>query len=195
MRYEVHLSMLYIDFGPLKGPYRRSQWSRGLRRRSATARLLRLWFRIPPAAWMSVCHDCCVLSGRGLCEELIIRPEESYRLCCVVVCDLETSCMKRPRPSGGCRAQNKETKRAYHSSGGLVSIFPPRGRGFSSTSVHLRFVVDRVALGLAFLRVLGFSSFSIIPSVFHIHVHLYVTVSRRTNKRSLGISQQLESVG
>jgi len=30
-----------------------------------------------------------VLSGRGLCDELITRPEESYRLCCVVVCDLE----------------------------------------------------------------------------------------------------------
>jgi len=32
-----------------------------------------------------------VLSGRGLCDELITRPEESYRLWCVVVCDLETS--------------------------------------------------------------------------------------------------------
>jgi len=31
-----------------------------------------------------------VLSGRGLCDELNTRPEESYRLCCVVVCDLET---------------------------------------------------------------------------------------------------------
>jgi len=31
------------------------------------------------------------LSGRGLCDELITRPEESYRLCYVVVCDLETS--------------------------------------------------------------------------------------------------------
>jgi len=30
------------------------------------------------------------LSGRGLCDELITRPEESYRLCCIV-CDLETS--------------------------------------------------------------------------------------------------------
>ena len=28
-------------------------------------------------------------SGRGLCDELITRPEESYRLWCVVVCDLE----------------------------------------------------------------------------------------------------------
>jgi len=33
----------------------------------------------------------CVLSGRGLCDELTTRPEESYRLLSVVVCDLETS--------------------------------------------------------------------------------------------------------
>ena len=32
-----------------------------------------------------------MLSGRGLCDELITRPEGSYRLWCVVVCDLETS--------------------------------------------------------------------------------------------------------
>jgi len=36
------------------------------------------------------------LSGRGLCDELITRPEESYRLCCVFVCDLETSRMGAP---------------------------------------------------------------------------------------------------
>jgi len=36
------------------------------------------------------------LSGRGLCDELITRPEESYRLCCVVMCDLETSRMGAP---------------------------------------------------------------------------------------------------
>jgi len=29
---------------------------------------------------MSVCYECCVLSGRGLCDELITRSEESYRL-------------------------------------------------------------------------------------------------------------------
>jgi hypothetical protein len=37
-----------------------------------------------------------VLSGRGLCEKLITRPEESYRLCCVAVCDLETSRIGAP---------------------------------------------------------------------------------------------------
>ena len=55
------------------------------------AHLLRSWVRIPPGAWIFVCCDCRVLSGRGLCDELITRPEESYRLWCVVVCDLETS--------------------------------------------------------------------------------------------------------
>jgi len=30
-----------------------------------------------------------VLLGRGLCDGLITRPQESYRLWCVVVCDLE----------------------------------------------------------------------------------------------------------
>jgi hypothetical protein len=39
---------------------------------------------------MFVCCECCVLSGRGLCDELITRPEESYQLWCVFVCDLET---------------------------------------------------------------------------------------------------------
>ena len=58
--------------------------------------LLRSWVRIPPGAWIFVCCECRVLSGRGLCDELITRPEESYRLCCVVVCDLETSRMGAP---------------------------------------------------------------------------------------------------
>jgi len=78
----------------------RSQWPRGLRRRSAAARLLVLWVRVPPGAWMSLCCECCVLSGRGPCDNPIIRPEESYRLGCVVVCDLETSCMRRSWPNG-----------------------------------------------------------------------------------------------
>ena len=37
-----------------------------------------------------------MLSGRGLCDELITRPEESYRLYCVVVRDLEISRMGAP---------------------------------------------------------------------------------------------------
>ena len=61
-----------------------------------SAGLLRLWVRIPPGAWIFVCCDCRVLSGRGLCDELFTRPEESYWLWCVVVCDLETSRIGAP---------------------------------------------------------------------------------------------------
>ena len=57
---------------------------------------------------MDVCRECCVLSGRGLCDELFTRPEESYWLWCVVVCDLKTSWIRRPWPTGGCRVTNKQ---------------------------------------------------------------------------------------
>jgi hypothetical protein len=49
---------------------------------------------------MFVCCECCVLSGRGLCDEMITRPEESYRLWPVVVCDQETS-KTRLKPATG----------------------------------------------------------------------------------------------
>jgi len=44
---------------------------------------------------MDICCERCVLSGRGLCDGLITRPEESYRLWRVVVCD------QKPRTRGG----------------------------------------------------------------------------------------------
>jgi len=61
---------------------------------------------------MHVCCKLCALSGRGLFDELITRPEESYRLWCFVVCDIEISWMRRHWPTGGCRAKNKQTNKA-----------------------------------------------------------------------------------
>jgi hypothetical protein len=69
--------------------------------------LLSLWVRIPPVAWMFVCSMYFVLSGRGLWHELITRPEESYRLWRVGLCDLETSRMRRPWPALGRSATGK----------------------------------------------------------------------------------------
>ena len=66
--------------------------------------------------YLSVCCVCCVLSGRGLCDELITRLEESYRLYCVVVCDLETSRMRRSWPTGDCRAKKWTAPSVNHSS-------------------------------------------------------------------------------
>jgi len=57
---------------------------------------------------MDVYCECCVLSGRGFCDELITRPEESYRLWCVVVCNLETSWKTRSWPNRGCCDKYKQ---------------------------------------------------------------------------------------
>jgi len=61
-----------------------------------------------PIGGMDVCRDCCVLSGRGPCDELITRPEESYRLWYVFVCHLEASWMRRPWPTGRLLCQIKK---------------------------------------------------------------------------------------
>jgi len=50
--------------------------------------------------------------SRGLCDKLITRPEESYRLWCVVVCELETSRMRRPWPALG-RSTTKKKKKPW----------------------------------------------------------------------------------
>ena len=104
-----HVENKFEKWVHLVGFISRSRWPRDLRRRSAAARLLRLWVRFPPGAWMFVCCVCFVLSGRGLCDELITRPEESYRLWCVVVCDIETSWMRRPWPTGGLSRPKKKS--------------------------------------------------------------------------------------
>ena len=85
-----------------------SQWPRSLRRRPAAARLLRLWIRIPSGAWLSVV-SVVYCRGRGIRDDLITRPVDSYRLWCVVVCDIETSWMRRPCPTGVCRAKKTKT--------------------------------------------------------------------------------------
>jgi len=63
---------------------------------------------------MSVCCECCVLTGRGLFDELLTCPEESYPLWCVE-CDLEKSGMRRRLPTGALapktnKQTNKQTK-------------------------------------------------------------------------------------
>ena len=97
---------------------------------------------------MFFCCDCCVLSGRGLCDELITRPEESYRLCCVLVCDLENlaneEAMTRvgsQRPSPPPKKKSTFTVRFYRNSTRKILIYccwwvswnPVHGEPFSSS--------------------------------------------------------------
>ena len=56
----------------------------------------------PAGAWISVFCECCVLSGRGLCDVPIPRPKESYRLWCVTVCNVGISRTRRPWHALGC---------------------------------------------------------------------------------------------
>ena len=57
--------------------WRLQQWSSGLRRQSATNRFLGLQVRNPLWAWKCILW---VLSGRGLRDGLIPRPEKPYQL-------------------------------------------------------------------------------------------------------------------
>ena len=117
-RYVLFTDSLYIrwqfvlDSMVTKG---RSHWPSGLRRGSVASRLLRFLVRIPLGTRMFVSSECCVSSGRGLCDELITRPEESYRPRCVVVCDLETSRMRRPWPTLGRSATGIKKIHGYES--------------------------------------------------------------------------------
>ena len=55
----------------------------------------------PAGGW---CERVCVLSDGSQCDELITRPEKSYRMWCVVVCDRKTSKMRKPRLALGYSA-------------------------------------------------------------------------------------------
>ena len=54
-----------------------------------------------------------MLSGRGLCDELITRPEESYRIWCVVVCDLENLKDEEAMTRVGSQRHSKKKIRIY----------------------------------------------------------------------------------
>jgi hypothetical protein len=60
-----------------------------------------------PAGGMDGCPlwVLCVLSGRGVCDGLITRPEKSCRLWCVLVCDFGTSRVRRLKPPKGCKCR------------------------------------------------------------------------------------------
>jgi hypothetical protein len=62
---------------------------------------------------MFVYFVCCVSSGRGLCDELITRPEESYRLWRVVVCDQETSCDEEAIVRAGLQRERERSTACF----------------------------------------------------------------------------------
>ena len=68
-------------------PTSRSRYPCALRRASAATFLQVLRVRVPPVALLSISGECCMSSGRGLCDGPITHPEETNRACiCVCVC-------------------------------------------------------------------------------------------------------------
>jgi hypothetical protein len=94
---------------------RRSQWPCGIRRGHKPAWLLGFRLRNPMTAWMFVCcaRVCvCVCVCLCLCFVLVAASATSWSLVqsspigreCLIVCDLDTSTKRWPKPELGCRA-------------------------------------------------------------------------------------------
>jgi len=158
-----------------------------------------------PAGGVGVCVECCVLSGRGLCDGLITRPEKSYRLWRVVVCDLETSRMRRPWPAlvrSATVVKNKmmfkwcwngyDNGRLCHDQSGYS---PPSYLG-DPGSIPCLSVCGIVAVVLVSLWTLRFCPVFVIPPMLrtYLHVALFGIVSGRS-LRTVKSSSDLPQVG
>ena len=103
IQYQKAFNFISICVG--KFLHSRAQWPNGFKARVCGRPLSGNAGSNPAEALMSVSCECCVLSGRGLCDGPIPRPEESYWLCCVIVCHVETSTVRRPWAPSGCCAR------------------------------------------------------------------------------------------
>jgi hypothetical protein len=87
---------------------------------------------------MFVSCECCVLSGRGLCDELITRPEDFYRLWYVVVCDLENLKNEEAMTRVGSQRHNKNGKNLREDTRRAAKIFLlSRGEGVLTLRLYI----------------------------------------------------------
>jgi hypothetical protein len=94
-----------VNLGKLCAWLSWSQWLNGLRR--VCGRSLAGIAGLNPAGGTDGC-PLWVLSGRRLCDGLITHPEESYRLWCVLVCDLGTSRVRQLKLVKDCKCWIEE---------------------------------------------------------------------------------------
>ena len=66
-----------------------------------------------------------------------------------------------------------------------VADLSRRRLSFDPRSVHVRFVVDEVAMGQVSFRALQFSAVSEIPPMLHTRLYLNIAITRRANVRNL----------
>jgi len=85
---------------------------------------------------MSVCCECCVLSGRNVSSTSWSLVQRSPNECGVSVCDLETSWMRSLWPYGGLLCQKKERKR-YFGGGPSKAGLPDSENGGTTVLLHV----------------------------------------------------------
>jgi hypothetical protein len=130
----VQLSCLWLhrDLNEKIEPMPVVTWSKAW---VCAAHLLGLRVRIPLEVWMSVSCECCVLSGRGLCDGSIARPEEAYRVWSRAKINFYTYRGQTKKE------KNKERKIKYYKQKcSLLSIFPNSGkqlRNFKTWSISI----------------------------------------------------------
>jgi hypothetical protein len=59
---------------------------------------------------MSVSCECCLLSGRGLCDELVPRSKESYRVWCFLCVIVKPRRNEEAQADIGCLAIEKKNE-------------------------------------------------------------------------------------
>ena len=111
----------FTDFQSLFLIYGRSQWPRGLRCGSETPRLLVLWVRMPPGAWMFVWCECC-----GCQVEVFESAYHSPRgaiptVECVTGCDSKASIKEALEQMGLLRHGKKSL---IHLCQGMATVTP-----------------------------------------------------------------------
>jgi len=82
--YDAVLNLYFVQLRNKKIINPVAEWSKALFCSRSSAEII----GSNPTGVLDVCFECCVLFCRSLCDELITRPEESYRMWCVVVSDL-----------------------------------------------------------------------------------------------------------
>ena len=112
-----------------------SKWPCSPTLRSAAVRLLGSRVRIPLRAWTFFLCVRCV--GSALCDEMTTRSKEVFLVCvcvCRIVCDLETSTMRRPMSKlSCCSAGNKCSCSCVQ-----LNTKPSICRTSGVTAVHIR---------------------------------------------------------
>ena len=97
-----------LDFNNIETRYAPIPVPRCLRCGSAAARLLGLWVRIPPGAWMFVSCDCFVYCRVEVSASVWSLFQRSPTECGVSDYGQESSIMRRSWPTGDCCAMVKK---------------------------------------------------------------------------------------